>query len=40
MPPPVNGGTKGPEQGAEARSVGAPERQREWDLGRGDVALP
>jgi len=34
---PVDGGTDGPERGAEARSAGAP---RGWGLGRGAVAPP
>jgi len=32
-----DGGTEGPERGAEAQSAGAP---REWGLGRGAVAPP
>ena len=32
-----DGGTEGPERGAEARSAGAP---RGWSLGRGAVAPP
>jgi len=32
-----DGGTKGPERGAEARSAGVP---RGWGLGRGAVAPP
>ena len=34
---PADGGTEGPERGAEARSAGAP---RGWGLGRGAVAPP
>jgi len=33
----LDGGTEGPERGAEARSAGAP---RGWGLGRGVVAHP